>query len=122
MKKIIIVEDDPDTLDLMEIILRDCNYIVIKVNREISVKEIYSIKPDLIIIDFLLPFGLGTELCLNIKSNHHTKEIPVLMYSANNDIEKLAKDNGADAYIAKPFDIDDMVHLVEKTIQPTYAH
>jgi len=122
MKKIIIVEDDPDTLDLMEIILRENNYIVIKVSREISVKEIVSIKPDLLIIDFLLPFGLGTDLCMSVKSDHRTQEVPVIIYSASNDIGVLAKNSGADAYLPKPFDIVDLLHMVNETIQKTYAH
>lgn len=117
MKKILIVEDDVDTLDLMEIILHDQGYAVIKVRREITIKEIAGIKPDLAILDYRLPFGLGTEICSAIKMNEATKDIPVIMYSANNGIEELAKKNGADGYFSKPFDLECLVTLVGSFIE-----
>jgi DNA-binding response OmpR family regulator len=116
MEKILIIEDDADTLELMEIILRDQGYIVIKVKREISIEEIAGIKPDLVILDFMLPFGLGTEICLELKTNEETKTIPVIMYSANNSVEGLAKNNGADAYMAKPFDVEHLIGLVSRLL------
>lgn len=122
MKKILILEDDVDTLDLMEFILNDNGYIVIKVNRDISVKEVAAIKPELVIIDFLLTFGLGTELCKNIKSDERTQYIPVIIYSANSGVKQLAIDNGANAYLDKPFDVDDLLRLVDRTILKTYTY
>src|ERR1700761_2197733 len=112
MKKILIVEDDADTLDLMEAVLQQQGYAVIKVKREITWEEIAGIKPDLAIIDYMLPFGLGTEICLQIKSHDQTKSTPVLMYSANNGIEALARKNGADAYIPKPFDLENLNAII----------
>jgi len=117
MKKILIVEDDVDTLDLMETILHEQGYAVIKVKREIVIAEIAGIKPDLVIIDYMLPFGLGTEICSAIKSNETTKGIPVVMYSANNKIRDLAKQNGADAYIPKPFDLEQLIGLVNRFVK-----
>ena len=67
MARILIVEDDPDILDLIEAILRQEGYAVIRINRPVAVKEITGIKPDLVILDYLLPFGLGSDLCLEIK-------------------------------------------------------
>lgn len=112
MKKILLIEDDVDTLDLVELILRGEGYVVIKANREVSLKEIISLKPDLAILDFLLPFGLGTEICQQIKSNPATKSIPVILYSASSNLKDLALGCHADASLEKPFDIDDLVKMV----------
>lgn len=114
MKKILLVEDDVTTLDLMEFILQDNGYAVIKANRKVTIGEITGIKPDLAIIDFLLPFGFGTELCLEIKNNPLTRNIPVILYSVSNNIQKLALESCAEAYMAKPFNIDDLISLVHK--------
>lgn len=116
MKKILLVEDDIDTLELVEFILRDNGYAVIKANRKVSIKEIIGLKPDLAILDFLLPYGLGTELCLEIKNNLLTRNTPVIIYSANTNLEKLAGDSHADAYLEKPFDIDQLLQLVGEQI------
>ena len=114
MKKILIVEDDVDTIDMVELILREAGYAVIKINREVPFKEITGINPNLIILDYLLPFGLGTDLCLQLKTNELTKHYPIILYSASNILEKLAKESHADAYIAKPFDLGDFITLVNK--------
>jgi DNA-binding response OmpR family regulator len=88
----------------------------IGVNRDITIEEIASIKPELLIIDYWLPFGLGTTICAKVKAHDQTKHIPVIMYSANNDIREIALSHGADAYIAKPFDLDELSCLVADTI------
>jgi DNA-binding response OmpR family regulator len=112
LKKVLIVEDDIDILDLLEMILRDNGYAVIKINREISIKEIIGISPHMIIIDFLLPHRLGNELCLELKDNQYTSHIPIILYSAVNNLKGIADQSGADAYIEKPFDVNDIINMV----------
>jgi DNA-binding response OmpR family regulator len=112
LKKILLIEDDIDTLELVELILRNEGYAVIKANRKVLVEEIIGLKPNLAILDFLLPYGLGTELCLQIKSNKVTQDLPVILYSANTNLKKLAADCHADACLEKPFDIDELVKMV----------
>ena len=116
MKKILLVEDDIDTLDLVELILNNEGYAVIKANREVSKKEIIGIRPNLVILDFLLSFGLGTDLCAQMKSNVVTKDIPVILYSASANIKELAYQCHADASLEKPFDIDHLVEMVSSLV------
>jgi DNA-binding response OmpR family regulator len=116
LKKILIIEDDVDTLDMLEMILRDSGYAIIKANRRVSVDEIISITPDLAILDVMLPYGPGNELCLAIKSNPRSKNIPVILYSASSNLKKLAKDSLADKYLEKPFDINNLLEMVKETI------
>lgn len=116
MKKIIIVEDDVDTLDIMEFVLRDNGYAVIKANRQVPIKEIIAITPNLAILDVMLPYGSGDDLCLEIKSNPKTKHIPVILYSASGNLKKIATDCFADTYIEKPFNLDGLLKIVNETI------
>jgi two-component system phosphate regulon response regulator PhoB len=116
LKKILIIGDDADILDLVEVILRDNGYAVIKANRKVSINEIISLKPDLTIIDVILPFGLGTDLCFELKNNDLTKHLAVIIFSASSNIEKLALNSCADGYIAKPFEVDDFIRLVGRMV------
>jgi two-component system phosphate regulon response regulator PhoB len=99
----------------MGFILHEAGYAAIKANREVSIKEIAAIRPDLAILDYLLPFGSGIEMCLEIKNNPLTAHIPVILYSASNQLKQFAKSSKADAYIAKPFDVDELIELIRKT-------
>jgi two-component system response regulator VicR len=112
LKKILIVEDDADTLEIVEDILRSAGYAVIKINREITIEEISSIKPNLVIVDFFLPHRLGNEICNEIKETPETKHMPVILYSASNLSPKVIKACKADAFIPKPFYIDYFIDTV----------
>ena len=112
MKKLLIIENDRDTLDIVEVILEDNDFEVVASEKKISLGEIERIRPDVILIDHLLDDGLGSDLCLEIKSNPATKNIPVILYSASYKIEQLAHDNHADAFISKPFDLEDFLQIV----------
>jgi DNA-binding response OmpR family regulator len=114
LKKIIIIEDDAGILDLVGIILQENGYAVIKINREITLKEIAGIGPQLIIIDFLIPNILGSDLCFAIKHSGHTRHIPVILFSVVNNLAEIAEKSCADAYLPKPFDLIDLTNLVDK--------
>jgi len=114
LKKVILVEDDVDTVYVVEIILNNAGYTVININRELPVEEIAAINPDLVIVDYLLPFTSGHTLCAEIKNHPKTKHIPVILYSANNLLPKVAHECKADAFIPKPFDIDYFVNVVQR--------
>ncbi len=114
MKKVLVLEDDTDTLDIVETILHDAGYAVIKVNREITLAEIRSIRPNLVIVDFFLPYKMGNEICNEIKERPETKDIPVILYSASNLLQKMADECKADAFISKPFDMNYFIDMVNR--------
>ena len=72
--------------------------------------------PDLIFMDNWLPDISGIEATRMIKSNENLKNIPILYFSANSNIDALANEAGADDYLAKPFDIDQFEEVVKKYI------
>lgn len=112
MKKIILIEDDQDLLNLLQEVLRNEGFEVIPFPDKNSVKRIIINRPDLVLMDNQLTDGLGSGLCREIKANELTKDIPVLLVSGDPDLPALARESGADAYLAKPFNIDDLVRMV----------
>ena len=117
-KKIIIFDDDEDILSVCTYVLEeqgwgvnvftDCNDIVEKVN---------GIMPDVILMDNWIPDTGGIVATQALKNNDALKNIPVVYFSANSDIQLLAKQAGAEAYIAKPFDLEDMERIIQSVLR-----
>jgi len=113
-KKIIIFDDDEDILSVCTYVLEeqgwdvhvftDCNQIIDKVS---------SVMPHVILMDNWIPDTGGIVATQALKSNDALKNIPVVYFSANSDIQLLAKQAGAEAYIAKPFDLEDMERIID---------
>ena len=114
MKKIIVVENDADTLDLMNFLLEDSGFEAIRFTHTITPDEIKTHNPNLIILDHFLDDGFGGDLCLQIKNDPLTRHIPVIIYSASAGLEKIAQKSKADAFIEKPFDIVDLENMVRE--------
>ncbi|MDF3077235.1 MAG: response regulator transcription factor [Sphingobacteriaceae bacterium] len=112
--KILIADDDPAILDVVTIILEDAGY---EVNSTEKGEELLDMKenlPDLILLDIWMLGKDGRDVCRNIKNNPATQNIPVLLVSANRDIKKIAKECLADSYLAKPFEMDDLLAIIKK--------
>ena len=104
--KILIVEDEEHLLELESLLLSTKGYEVKGVLDGPSALELVaSMKPDLILLDIMLPVMDGFEVCRQIKANEATRHIPVVMLSAKKSKEDLVKAEqvGADRYITKPF-------------------
>lgn len=104
--KILIVEDDPTTTNIVSYVLSQHNYQVIaSLNAEDGLKMTLKEKPDLVILDIMLPGMDGFQLLSILKENEETNRIPVVLVSsltAEKDILK-GLEMGADDYILKPF-------------------
>ena len=68
--------------------------------------------PDLIILDLFLPGTKGDAVCRDLKRAKTTRDIPLILTSANNNLEKIAISTKADAFLAKPFDLDHLYSLI----------
>lgn len=115
MQKLIqIIEDDEDIRDVIEFILQESEY---EVNVASNAKEfkinLLNTLPDLILMDVRLPDGNGLELCRKLKQSIETRHIPVIIISAHATAEESSKQAMADDFVAKPFDLDDLVILIE---------
>ena len=105
-QKILIVEDEESLLKLESILLTSKGYDVRGVsNGREALEAIAEEKPDLVLLDIMLPEIDGFEVCQRIKENPATKEIPVVMLTAKKSREDMARGEkvGADWYITKPF-------------------
>lgn len=114
-KNILIIEDNHAILDVITLILQSEAYKVTGLNKSADMmKNIDAFKPDLMILDIMLPDADGRELLSQIRTNQKTANIPVLMISAKYTAENIKhgeyKPNG---FLAKPFDIDDLLDKIE---------
>jgi len=113
-KKIIIIEDDQDILDIMTYVLSDEGYEVLASANSLPLKEVHLHKPMLILMDNRLTDGFGRDFCKEFKSNPANSHFPVVLVSANPGLEEMAHESHADSYLKKPFDIDELIEIVKK--------
>ena len=113
-KRILIIEDDGDTSDLLQLIAGQLNFEVTASSGLLPVTDIRAISPDLILLDHWVNNGYGGDLCLELKSDVVTNTIPVVMLSAHTNIDQIARKSGANSYLEKPFDLNDLESVIKK--------
>jgi excisionase family DNA binding protein len=118
-RRVMIVDDDPDALALMENMLSDDGFELIKVSNatEVGLKAA-QLGPDLILLDFLMPEINGFEVCQALRDNELTRSIPIMAVtclSKEQDIERIFA-CGADEYLAKPFRHEQLLEKVQDLI------
>jgi CheY-like chemotaxis protein len=114
-KTILIVEDDPKSMTLTRDLLKISGYTTIQaIDGQQGVELAKSAKPDLILMDIMMPKKDGYAACHDIKADQATKHIPVVMLTAVGfDLNKiLAKQYGANGYITKPFDRQQLINAI----------
>jgi two-component system response regulator VicR len=112
-KKILIIEDDKDILDIVSVILEQEGYKIETLTHGDVIDEIKADPPELILCDIWLPKRKGTEICKVLKSDSQTSHIPFILISTAMNLSELARKCGADAYIEKPFQIRELVNIVK---------
>jgi len=116
MKKCIyVVEDNPNIREIIEFLLTEELYEV-KGFKDTKAfwQQMQKQKPDMIILDIMLPDGNGIDICTELKHNIRTYAIPVMMMSANNHLAHLKSKCTAEDFINKPFDLNDFAERVGK--------
>lgn len=117
-KTIIICDDDEGILDVASIVLEEKGYEVIALSNSKEVIQIAEAKnTSLILVDLWMPGLSGEEITKKIKGNEKTKHIPVVVISARRDVEETANKIGADSFICKPFNIEELEKVVEKYVK-----
>jgi len=119
-KKIMIIEDDADILDIMTYILTDNGYEVISDNNSSILSQVVNGYPDLILLDNRLPEGLGLEICQEYKQlwKKEGKNVcPLIIVSADHELESLANSHDADGFLEKPFDVSNFLATITKFIK-----
>ena len=116
--KILIIDDDIDALRILQKILT-------KENHEVEILSqwhdtfslVKTFQPQVILLDILL-FGIdGRHISKQLKSNDQTRNIPIILITANPDIAKNIGTSGADDFLEKPFTKDELISKIEKLVQ-----
>jgi DNA-binding response OmpR family regulator len=113
MPKILVVDDDADILSVMETLLTMKGFEVEGIaNGGYIFPKIETFKPDIILLDVLISGQDGRTICRKLKSNNETMLIPVIMFSAHPGAAATIAEYGADDFIAKPFDVANLLEKV----------
>ncbi|WP_026903467.1 response regulator [Pedobacter glucosidilyticus] len=117
-KTILIFDDDVNILELCSIILTESGYQVeISETSHDIIEKVTTVKPDVILMDNWIPDIGGIKATQLLKQHPDFKHIPVIYFSANNDIHILAETAGADAYLPKPFDLTELENIVNDVLE-----
>lgn len=115
MKRVMVIDDDEPILEVIHIILAEKGYDVYTISDSTTVEEkITEYNPDIILVDLWMTGLHGSKIVKKLKDDKKTKEIPIIMISANHEVEKISKEAHADDFLSKPFEIDDLVYTVNK--------
>jgi CheY-like chemotaxis protein len=116
-KKILVVDDEPGILKVTSLRLEKLGYNVLTaVDGKEALDTIRSENPDLVLLDLVMPFMNGAEVCEQIKNDTALKHIPVILFTASGSCAMTAekvKKVGADDYIVKPFEPEELGGKVE---------
>jgi DNA-binding response OmpR family regulator len=114
-KRILIVDDDIAILESLKLLLEDAGYLVEACcDGGFISKKFNGSKPDLILLDYLLPGENGADIAKRLKDKDETKNIPVIIISASYNIKDQIFNSGADDFIPKPYDINHLLGTLEK--------
>lgn len=114
-KKVLLVEDSEDVSNIVRWILEEKGYEVI-ITHHLPATQLAGFRCDLIVLDEWFNNGGGHMLCKEIKAIHDLKHIPVVIFSTAIDIEELMKDCGADGFVRKPFDVEELTNEVDRLL------
>ena len=111
---IVIVDDDAAILEAMKMILELYNYEVETIAEGDLLSKLALLQPKLLFLDICMSGVDGGDICKNLKMSEATKDIPVIMISASYNLREVTQSSGADDFLAKPFELNDLLSKVNK--------
>jgi DNA-binding response OmpR family regulator len=117
--KILLIDDDLGILEILERRLASKEFEVTTASTgEAALKKIQKMRPDLIILDLILPGMNGYKICGWLKKNRKYRDIPIVMLTVKDQTEDklLGIEAGADAYVTKPYITDELLREVERQL------
>lgn len=122
-KKILVVDDDSGIGEMLKTLLEFYEFDVIVTPRpEETEKLILQENVDLVMLDMLISGVNGTDVCARLRNNPETRDTPVLMMSALHDAGSKCREAGANDFIAKPFEMDDLVEKINSILGQKVAN
>lgn len=119
-KKILLVDDEPDLVETIRFSLENEGFtVLVSYDGEDALNQARKENPDLILLDLMLPKLDGYKVCRLLKFDERYKHIPILMLTAKTQEKDklLGKETGADEYLTKPFEIDELLEKVKSYLR-----
>lgn len=113
-KKILIADDDPAILEVLTLFLEDEGYQVETTHDGLTLQSFEHGYPDVLLLDIWMSGWNGRDICRFLKSQEQTRHLPILLFSANKETEQIAQEVGADDFLTKPFDLDELLEKIER--------
>ena len=119
-KLILVIDDDKDFQTILKVTLNQSGYTVKSLfDGQITSTLNEQPVPDVILLDVDLPYANGVEVGKQLKSNASTKNVPVIMVSANPYVDELSREVGAADYVQKPFTLKTLIQKVQQMLTPS---
>ncbi len=118
-KKVLIVDDEPNIVISLEFLMEHCGYAVsVARNGEEALQRVETFKPDLILLDVMLPLRNGFDVCQKIRENTAFQATKIIMLTAKGHEAEIAKGYalGADVYVTKPFGTKELLEQVKRLL------
>lgn len=114
-KRVLIFDDDADILEVCAILLEDNGFVTYtQKNCEDVLQKLDQVLPDVVLMDNKIPPNGGIPASRVIRASPDHGRLPIVFFSANQEVARLAEEAGADTYIEKPFDLDTLVRVLQK--------
>jgi CheY-like chemotaxis protein len=118
ISRIIVGNDQPDMVELCQMVLEFAGHTVRTVTDGLkAVALARGWKPDLLVLDWMMPNLDGIGAVGVLRSDAQTRRIPILMMSGSDGAQEVAMRAGADSFLAKPFGAEDLLHSVTKVLE-----
>ena len=117
VKKVVVVDDDDDMRELMAMLLRGRYEVTLAVNGKEGLDAVRAVRPDLLVLDLLMPVMHGFEVCQRLRADPELKTTKILISSSKSykhDVRTAVEETGADGYIVKPFEVADFIRRVDE--------
>jgi DNA-binding response OmpR family regulator len=119
VKKVVVVDDDDDMRALMRMLLKDRYEVSTAVDGAEGLELVRSVRPDLLVLDLLMPRMHGFEVCQRLRADPELKSVKILISSSKSyrhDVRTAVEETGADDYIVKPFELDEFNRRVDAMV------
>ena len=117
MRKVLIVDDEPNIVTALEFLLRRSGYDVrVATNGAEALEQIDSYRPDVVLLDVMMPVRSGYEVCQKVRERPDLADVRIVMLSAKGSEAEVSKglSLGADLYITKPFSTQELVAAIDR--------